>query len=289
MRTISLPIHSPEDVFNLCISSIADQNLKYRLSLITSDIINAANEYLDMAQTRHLFSIAPAACRNEEIVVGTVTKDELKKTYSDHMVGAGKPARYVYDLLLASAPRRKCQFCGFGHATTLDHYLPKAKFPILSVLPWNLVPACKDCNTGKSSTIATTEHEQTLHPYFEQRAVIDEQWLHARLITSIPPVLEYYVAPPPHWDPIEKARVESHFQSYKLATRFSIEASNELATLKDTFSFLWNDLGTDGIQLHLQGAAQGKARQHANSWDTAMYQALAANNWYFGGGFRNFL
>lgn len=289
MRAISLPTHSPEDVYNLCVNSIADKNLRYRLSLITSDIINAAHEYFDKAQARHLFSIAPVTCRNEEIVVGDVTKAELKNTYSDHMVGIGKPARHIYDLLLASAPRRKCPFCGFGQATTLDHYLPKTKFPILSVLPWNLVPACKDCNTGKSSAIATSEHEQTLHPYFEQRAVIDEQWLHARLITSTPPVLEFYVAPPLHWDPVEKARVESHFQSYKLATRFSIEASNELASLKDIYSVLWDDLGIDGIQLHLQGTARGKARQHANSWDTAMYQALAASNWYLSGGFRSFL
>jgi hypothetical protein len=282
-------MHSPEEVYKLCINSIADQNLKHRLSLITDDVLAAAHEYYDKAQVRDLFSIVPTACKNEEIVVGAVTKAELKKTYSDHMLGAGKPARHIYDLLLANAPRRKCPLCGFGHATTLDHYLPKSKFPLLSVLPWNLVPACKDCNTGKNSTIATSEHEQTLHPYFEQHAIIDEQWLHARVIPGTPPVLEFYVAPPLRWSRVEKARVESHFKSYKLATRFSIEASNELASLKDIFSLFWDDLGIDGIQLHLQRAAQGKSRQHANSWDTAMYQALAASNWYLRGGFRNFL
>jgi 5-methylcytosine-specific restriction endonuclease McrA len=257
--------------------------------LITSYVIAAAYEYYDKGQSRQFSSIAPILCKNEEIVVGSVTKSELKKTYSDHMVGASKPARHIYDLLLANAPRRKCPLCGFGHATTLDHYLPKSKFPLLSVIPWNLVPACKDCNTGKNSAIATSEYEQTLHPYFEQRAVIDEQWLHARVIPGTPPVLEFYVAPPQHWSRVNKARVESHFQNYKLATRFSIEASNELASLKDIFSLLWDDLGIDGIQLHLQGTAQGKYCQHANSWDTAMYQALAASSWYLRGGFRDFL
>lgn len=289
MRAITPPMQNPEDVFNLCINSISDQNLRARLSLVTADVIDAARDYFDKAQVRHLFSIPPNACRNTEIVIGAVTKEEFKKIYSDHMVGIGKPARNIYDLLLASAPRRKCPFCGFGQATTLDHYLPKAKFPLLSVLPWNLVPSCKDCNTGKNSTIATSENEQTLHPYFEQRSIMEEQWLRARLITSTPPVLEFYVDPPQHWDPIEKARVASHFLSYKLATRFSIEASNELASLKDIFSVLWGDLRFAGVQLHLQGTARGKAGQHVNSWDTAMYEALASSHWYVSGGFRNFI
>ncbi|WP_149087856.1 HNH endonuclease [Pseudomonas prosekii] len=289
MRAISPPTYSPEYVYDLCINSISDQNLRGRLLLIRGGVFEAAQDYLIKAQTRRLFSIPSNFCQNDEVVIGAVTKAELKKTYSDHMVGVGKPARYIYDLLIASAPRRKCPFCGFGHATTLDHYLPKAKFPLLSVIPWNLVPACKDCNTGKSSTIARMESEQTLHPYFERRAISEEQWVYARLITSAPPVLEFFVSPPPYWDEIEKARVESHFIGYKLATRFSVEASNELAALKDVFNNLWDDLGAEGVRLHLRGVAHGKALQHVNSWDTAMYQALAASAWYFSGGFRDFV
>jgi hypothetical protein len=47
-----------------------------------------------------------------------------------------------------------CHYCG-GHATTEDHIVPRAAFPVLqSRLPaWyrihNVAPACKNCNNEK--------------------------------------------------------------------------------------------------------------------------------------------
>ncbi|TPJ42888.1 HNH endonuclease signature motif containing protein [Mesorhizobium sp. B2-7-1] len=59
-----------------------------------------------------------------------------------------------------------CPFCGgLGHTWTLDHYLPKANFPAYSVNPSNLVPCCRDCNSGKNASFGAELHEQTLHPY----------------------------------------------------------------------------------------------------------------------------
>lgn len=54
-----------------------------------------------------------------------------------------------------------CPYCGFGEPTTLDHYLPKARYQALATCRLNLVPACRECNTLKD--------EDTLipHPYYE--------------------------------------------------------------------------------------------------------------------------
>lgn len=45
-----------------------------------------------------------------------------------------------------------CPFCdgSMKSAVTVEHFLPKGRYPVLSVHAANLVPACKDCNEPKS-------------------------------------------------------------------------------------------------------------------------------------------
>ncbi|MHA5498404.1 HNH endonuclease [Pseudomonas aeruginosa] len=288
MRLIPAPTVDQQTVFAACINSIANADLRGRLEAITDDFIASARGYSARGLAQQLYLIPAVNLEDNATVVGNVTKLELTSTYSQHMVGKTKPARVFYDQLMLSAPLRICPFCGIGHASTLDHYLPKAKFPLLSVVTLNLVPSCKDCNTGKNADIASTEAEQTLHPYFEQRAVIENQWLYARLNEEAPASLEFYTDAPAHWPEVLRSRVTAHFNSYKLAARYSIQASNGLATLRNTLEFLWEIHGAAGVELHLQAAVAGHTRQHRNAWDTAMYQALAASPWYCGGGFREF-
>lgn len=285
MRALSVPNYDHQVVYQTCINSIADANLRNRLNLATNDIVVAARDYEQKARAKQLYTIPPNNCRNNEIALGVVTKKELKDVYSSHMVGRAKPARVIYDSLLSQAPLGRCPFCGFGHASTLDHYLPKTKYPQLSVLPLNLVPSCKDCNTGKSTVIATTAEGQSLHPYFDHQSFINEQWIYAEVIQTMPATIHFYVAAPTHWDDISKARVQSHFNDFKLASRYSLEASNQLACLRDSLVSYRELLGFDGIRRHLAIEAQAYDRQHRNSWQTAMFQALAASDWYCDGGF----
>ena len=287
MRALDAPADSPQLVYQTCTNSVRDINLRNRLNQIINDIVAAAENYENKATTNQLYTIPPNIIGNNDIVTGTVTKRELKDVYSSHMVGRKKPARAIYDQLLSKAPLGKCPFCGFGHASTLDHYLPKTKFPLIAVLPLNLVPSCKDCNTGKSTAIATTEEKQCLHPYFDHQKFIDDQWLYAEIEQTSPTNIRFRVQPPTDWDEISKERVHSHFHDFKLAARYAIEASNELACLRDTLSCYSEQIGSEGVKRHLEIVAQSHFRQHINSWQTAMFQALSVSNWYCGGGFAN--
>jgi hypothetical protein len=177
MRALAKPDYDPKFVYETCIDSIIKDNcLRNRLSKITVDVINAANAYNEKAENGQLFEL-PQNNQNKNIIIsGKVTKFELNKLYTSYMVGKkDKPARKIYDKLLSKAPRGICPFCGLGIASTLDHYLPKTKYPLFSVLASNLVPACKDCNTGKKTKIAITAEEQCLHPYFDHNNFVDEQ------------------------------------------------------------------------------------------------------------------
>jgi hypothetical protein len=192
-----------------------------------------------------------------------VTKKELKDVYSSHMVERAKPARAIYDSLLSQAPLGRCPFCGFGHASTLDHYLPKAKYPQFSILPFNLVPSCKDCNTSKGTAIASIAEEQSLHPYFDHQDFINDQWLYAEVIQMTPATIRFFVKAPEHWDDISKIRVQSHFNAFKLASRYSLEAGDQLACLRYSLIYSHQLWGLDGIRQHLTIEAKSYARLHS--------------------------
>ena len=285
MRAIAAPSYDAQTVYQTCINSISDAVLLGRLNLVTNSVVLAAQVYDQKASTKQLYTITPNHSSNDCLVVGSVTKKELKDVYSVHMLGRAKPARMLYDQLLSKAPLGRCPFCGFGQASTLDHYLPKSKYPLVAVVPNNLVPACKDCNTGKSAAIAVTEESQCLHPYFDHQHFVTEQWLFAEVVPTIPATLRFYVAPPPHWDGVSKKRVQSHFNDFKLGRRYSLEVIPQLACLRDTLSTYQSMLGAEGVKLHLQIEASSNFKLHKNSWQTAMYQALATSDWYCNGGF----
>jgi hypothetical protein len=285
MRSIAAPNEDPGKVYQTCVNSIADHNLRNRLDVLTNLIVAAANDYQQKASAKQLHNLVPNNCGNGDIVVGAVTKKELKAVYSNHMVGKAKPARDIYELLLSRAPLGRCPFCGMGQATTLDHYLPKTKYPQLSVVPSNLVPSCKECNTGKSTSVATTAGAQCLHPYFDHQNFINEQWLFAEVIQTPSVSIRFFVQAPESWDNISKARVQAHFKDFKLEGRYQKEAPSQIACLKDTLLTYAKLLGADGIRQHLSIESDTYYKRHRNSWQTAMFQALSISDWYCDGGF----
>ena len=286
MRAMIAPKEEPQVVYQTCVNSITNEDLRNRLNALTNTIEASASEYHQKAKVNQLYTLPPNDCGNDDIALGSVTKNELKNVYSAHMVGRSKPARAIYDSLLSRAPLGRCPFCGMGHASTLDHYLPKTKYPQLSVVPLNLVPSCKDCNTGKSTAVATTAESQSLHPYYDHEYFIDEQWLYAEVIQTKPATIRFFVQVPDNWDPISKKRVQSHFRDFKLASRYSIEASNQIACLKDILSRYMESCGLEGVRQYLMIEAEGNYKLHVNSWQTAMSQALANSDWYCGSGFQ---
>ena len=144
----------------------------------------------------------------------------------------------------------------------------------------NLAPACSVCNKGKLTEFATIVEEQSLHPYFDHGAFISDQWIYASLEESPPVTIRYYVKPPDDWDEVSKHRVKAHFSCFQLSKRFSAEASNELASLSLMLNTYFKDADLEEIRIYLIRFSTNEFNLHKNSWKTAMYQALVANDWY---------
>jgi hypothetical protein len=287
MRAISPPQIAFADVLTSCVGSISDQTLVNKINAVTPQLSLAANEFAVRAAHADLFQLPAFTLDDDSRVVGLVTKKELKSLYTSQMVPAKKPARSYYDQLKMSAPLNICPYCGFGHVTTLDHYLAKANYPWFSVLPINLVPSCADCNKGKNSSLATTKAAQSLHPYFDQGHYVNNQWLYAEVEQrSNPPSIKFLAIPPTHWQDVDKERVKNHFKDFKLAARFKVQAATELSVLKGELEFYFQEMHAAGVTLALNRKHLAARGMHINWWKTALFHALSLDDWYCSGGFR---
>lgn len=277
-------------VYRICCTSVGNvvkrndlRECLYIFALNSADYsykAESANLYLMAQNLSSPYPVTPVY-ENKNCMTTEDKISDMKKLYTEQMVNQKKEGREIYDALMVLAPLNKCPFCGIGQVTTLDHYLPKSIFPIFSVLTSNLIPCCKDCNTGKSTSYATTKERQVLHPYYDD--FTKEQWLFAEIKQTFPVSVEFFTNPPIHWDSISKIRVKTHFNEYGLRKRFSVEASNELANLREKFVYF--SLSAMDIKSTLSQEAIIYYRKHLNSWQTALYQALSESDWYCSGGY----
>lgn len=274
------PTDNGGDVYLLCVNSIANQVSKYHLSSAKHQIDAMCTLYVQLAIQGDLYKIQPNQLPPDSFYMGQMRKKDFTNIYTSQMAGQSKPGRAIYDRILGSAPGGKCPLCGLGQASTLDHYLPKSKYPQFSVFPSNLVPACHECNFGKRNDVAIGRVGQSIHPYFDH-GLIQEQWLYARVIPH-PFTIEFSVKPPPHWTDDDKERVRSHFLLMGLEKRFNTEATDELAAIHGVvtrnvvqYGFTAKDIKDD-----LLSQAADRHAIHKNSWQTALYQALGNSEWY---------
>jgi len=273
MKKLSSPEFGATDTYSTCVNSVADGALKTKLEACLPEIADQFLGYSEKAAIAELYTIIPAARNNpNQLVIANVTKNELTKLYNNHMLKKEMP-RAIYDSILVAA-NDSCPFCGdIGQPKTLDHYLPKARYPQFSVLPTNLVPSCRDCNTGKSASIYQTPESQILHPYFEDDCFYEEKWVTATVIHSEPVALSFHVAPPNAWDVCRKDRAETHFRDLDLAGRYSIQCVKELTCLIYQRKKSMSALSSNEFRQHLLCVSDGSP--YVNHWKAVMYHALA--------------
>ncbi|MEE4999182.1 hypothetical protein V2K22_20730 [Pseudomonas alliivorans] len=287
MRTLSQPPYDPADVFQDCIRGISKASLRAKFKLIEAAHVAQASDYSKKARSAKLYRYPEFDGGKSDAVVGGITKNDFYKLYVQYFAGDKKPARTYYDALFMSSPNQKCPYCAIGDVYTLDHYLPKSKFPQFSTLVTNLVPACRDCNEGsKRTSSASSFGDQTLHPYFDKGGYYNAQWLFANIIESSPPVVEFYVSCPLSWSMDEQKRVQAHFEGFRLKTRYGIRAAGELTSVNTRLIMHYSNASMAKIRANINETYTAEQSLNANSWMTAMYMALVRSDWYCGGGFK---
>lgn len=276
MNKVNFPDIKCDDLYSTCLLSVSKRNLGYKNKLTSAaDLIK--NEWRDFdarltPKQLHLFT--PCRPRDPaQIVLSNVTKKELMELYSDHMLKDKSEARKVYNLLRASS-NGICPLCGISGVKTLDHYLPKSRYPAFSVNPKNLVPACENCNTGKGSDIFLSESDQTLYPYDEDNKFYTTDWIAARIIKDGFLTFEFFTNPPEHWSPVERERVKNHFDGYDLNTKYSINSAQFVTTVTSDIKRLLDNGSYIDVQEHYKNLVNVVP---VNSTLRVMYKAIASD------------
>ena len=280
MRKLDAPSNSPIDVYDICCAAVSGTALQ-RTYETNRPIILGAIALFSAATATASWANLPRVPRGSPnlVIAGSLTKKNLIDLYDAYMVGASGASRKVYDDILVAAGGQ-CPFCGgLGQVCTLDHYLPKANFPLYSVLPLNLVPCCRDCNTGKNASFSTVDHQQTLHPYLDNDKYFLERWVSAEVQRTNPVVMTFKCTPSPEWSSDDKSRVNQHFTNYRFARRYSIQAGAELSRLLDLRSNSLRTLSPEAFKAYLLENANSKDFD-LNGWSRTMYSALAETDWF---------
>lgn len=279
MKKLTLPQVDFTTALAEAISGIGDEPTRLRFTAELADPDMIETNYADCARATALFTLPRLITNDDELVHGTLRKSDLTKLYTQYFVPKGKPARHLYDAIKVTS-NGKCPLCGgVGHVRTLDHYLPKANFPLYAVMPTNLVPCCRDCNSEKLNAFSQVRENQTLHPYFDHDRFFANKWIYARVVPSMPPVLEYFVMPPEEWHDDDKSRVHAHFADYRLAEKFSVEAAADLPETIQTRQTTMAANSPEDFSRYLAEKGQ-TATLPINNWRRAMFTALAADEWF---------
>ncbi len=279
MRPLPKPAFNPGDVFATCISRVRNNALRTRLTACSQFIIEAEEEFDEKAIDIELHTIATADNINGVVTV----KAEMTSIYDDRMAKKASAGRPIYDVLLSAAPLGRCPLCSHRSVSTLDHHLAKALYPSLAVCPYNLIPACWECNKIKRQLHPHIQEEETLNPYYDN--IEDAEWLFAKVLENTPPNVLFSVKAPETWDNLLKARVEYHFGILGINNLYSSNAAGILTGRRHHIITHHNRGGIDEVQQFLTESYQSYADVNVNSWQSACYKALLESDWYCDGGF----
>ena len=268
---------SAGEVFENCVSMVRDKDLRSRLQAVRPIVENEAADYDDKATRTQLYR------KQSHDSVGAVSSSEMVKVYTGRMVPKRSKGRPTYDQIMAAPVHGKCPLCGIGTVNTLDHYLPKTLFPVYSVTPNNLIPACAWCQKGKGDYYSKTKAGQLLHPYYDD--LNNEVWLVAEVSDSAPAGFRYSASPPDHWTPPTKARVAAHLKKLNLPILFSSNAGSRLSEIRGRLVNLHQKGGNIAVRAHLREELTSLEADHKNSWTAAMYRAAVASDSFCDGGF----
>ena len=279
MRKITKPTIKVNQVLIDCIDNMELLDLKTELTNSASIFADEEKEFEIKKQNNCLHELI-----KHKVISSTINNKVLKKLYSDRMVSKNNKGRTYYDSIYLSAPNGKCPYCSQRIVRTLDHYLPKSKFPLLSITPINLVPSCSDCNKDKLVDIPLRGEEETLHPYYDD--VETESWLKMKIISYKPFEIEFYTFPPLDWDNMLRNRIEFHFKSYRINELYCVHAKEEFENIRFTITDLYQKLGSLELKNHLIDSFKSREHVNKNSWQTAFYNTISQDISFINGAFQ---
>lgn len=189
------------------------------LNAIEKQVQNCYNDYENAIKSDSVHNVSPHGFINPE-------KDILKNLYKSNCNVAKKvrerhnaftnDKRQVYN--------NKCPYCTLSEPDTIEHILPKEKYPEFAIHLYNLIPCCSKCNRYKGEKIRDKAgipyvlnfyyHNPEIFQFLEVDCVIDSDGY---------PSFKYKLAFPSNADSTMIAIIINHFNRLRLIERYNKE------------------------------------------------------------------
>ena len=167
-----------------------------------------------------------------------------------------------------------CPACGeLGRPNTLDHFLPKDRYPHFGVTPINLFPMCDACQLAKGTKVGDVQSPRFfIHPYFD--AFVAEQVVRLEIY---PP----YDAPAfalgivDGLDPASAHLVRSHMRELEIERRYASFFRNQHRRLLRLVGAM-RKVNQD-VRQTLATFKHGATEPSLNTWEHVFYAAVLDN------------
>lgn len=274
MDKIDLILDDVSDVYDACISRMREDR-KNKFLNRKEEAINFSMQYESLARDGIVYRLQ----RNGDFE--EFDGNEFAKIYTQGLVsGSG---RIYYDRILNMARDGFCAYCSQHIASTLDHYLPKSNYELLSVTPSNLIPCCKDCNSNKTDNVPSSYEDVCINPYFDDINSINEMvWLKGILKHEYMESVSITFMVDGISDAVLKMRLEKFFSMFKLNYLYSVNATKELNIVVQKHLKEIHELGFNIAKNVILRLLDDEIAfiENKSSWKAATYRALREDSWY---------
>lgn len=160
MRSVNKPDFTLKDFYENFVSKMSNKSKNHpdrkgKYLAIESDLLGAEKEYKNKAKTNTLLEIKTGHPQFYNIADDLTNKDFID-LYDKFR--ASKNTRKYYEKILKLADN-KCVYCEKASGNEhVDHILPKSKYDMYTVTPYNLIPSCSKCNEKKTGKVGKYYH-----------------------------------------------------------------------------------------------------------------------------------
>tara|TARA_B100000676_G_C18077513_1_gene848703 strand:+ start:1029 stop:1889 length:861 start_codon:yes stop_codon:yes gene_type:complete len=262
-----------EDSLNV-LKNVINERTKFKkfYNSIENDLISQAEKFIEHKGNPLLLTPLNLKNYTESEEVASQRKKSLIGLYTPKY---GKQPFSQLEFMRKKNGLVVCPSCGEpGRPRTLDHYLPKDKFPEFSVLLLNLTPMCDWCQGEKLAEYVTNDGQKRyIHPYFDD---VD------RVLFSIS------FTAPFSTPAIDVAVSEEIPEELSLLVRHHLEGVDFLTRFKEYFRTRYISVlrtakrvrENESISLRdfLNVSLENEEAKSINSWDAVLYRSILENN-----------
>ncbi|KYH13874.1 hypothetical protein [Staphylococcus kloosii] len=282
MIKIEKPNINVKKLFNDCIYNLKRENEQLLIKHSLNELENIYKKYDKYATDNDLHKF--------DMRIDEETENIVEKLYKNKLVNPKEKARLYYDQIInyqkseqVSSPIkfndefRICPICQTSEVDNLDHYLPKAIYPVLSLNPINLIPICSKCNRNKIDYIPKSKCDNLIHLYFDDLENLN--WLSMEITNINPLSFTYYIDKLAFEDPILYERTKRTFEVFGIGKTYEILATIEIEDQIDNIIYFAKCSSKNEFQEYLLSFIKNYTNK--NIWKVALYNELSENDEFY--------